>query len=193
MLGATGYTGGILLRLLSTHPEVREIIAVSSSQAGQRVRAVDPGLSPAIEQKMGRRGGTLVSLEEAVKAASAGELDVVFSGLPHLKSAEVCGPLLGKTVVIDLSADFRLKDPAVFAKAYGAAMPGLIFPPKPCTDLRNGARSRFGPRTSLQCQAATLPQLSFPSCRLQKRESWEARVIVNAISGVSSRRREREG
>ena len=80
VLGATGYTGGILLRLLSTHPEVREIIAVSSSQAGQRVRAVDPGLSPAIEQKMGRRGGTLVSLEEAVKAASAGELDVVFSG-----------------------------------------------------------------------------------------------------------------
>ncbi len=55
VLGATGYTGGILLRLLSTHPEVREIIAVSSSQAGQQVRAVDPGLSPAIEQKMGRQ------------------------------------------------------------------------------------------------------------------------------------------
>ncbi|MGO9411122.1 MAG: N-acetyl-gamma-glutamyl-phosphate reductase [Spirochaetia bacterium] len=185
VLGATGYTGGILLRLLSTHPEVREIIAVSSSQAGQRVRAVDPGLSPAIEQKMGRRGGTLVSLEEAVKAASAGELDVVFSGLPHLKSAEVCGPLLGKTVVIDLSADFRLKDPAVFAKAYGAAMP------RP--DLSSQAVYGLAEWRTEQIRAADI--IAVPGCYptatllpilpLAKAGILGGTVIVNAISGIS--------
>ena len=123
VLGATGYTGGVLLRLLGEHPEVKEIIAVSSSQAGQAARDVDPGLSSTMEKKMSRHGGRLVAVDEAVKAASARELDVVFSALPHLKSAEICAPFLGRTVVIDLSADFRLKDPATFARAYGSAMP----------------------------------------------------------------------
>ena len=186
VLGATGYTGGILLRLLSTHPEITEIIAVSSSQAGQQVRTVDPGLSPAIEQKMAHHGGKLASLEEAVKAASTGGgLDVVFSALPHLKSAEVCAPLLGKTGVIDLSADFRLKDPAVFAKAYGAAMP------RP--DL--SARAVYGLAEWRKEQIRTADIIAVPGCYptatllpvlpLAKAGVLRGTVIVNAVSGIS--------
>ena len=50
VLGATGYTGLILLRLLGDHPDVREILAVSSSPAGARVRAADPGLTSPSER-----------------------------------------------------------------------------------------------------------------------------------------------
>jgi len=185
VLGATGYTGGILLRLLSAHPDVTDIMAVSSSQAGERVRTVDPGLSPAIEEKMSQHGGKLATVDEAVKAASAGKLDVVFSGLPHLKSAEVCAPLLGKTVVIDLSADFRLKDPAVFAKAYGTAMP------RP--DLRDRAVYGLAEWHAEQIRSADI--IAVPGCYptatllpvlpLAKAGIVRGTVIVNAISGIS--------
>ena len=117
VLGATGYTGQVLLRILAEHPEVTCILAASSSQAGSKVRSVDPGLPASIEEKI--PGGVLVSPQDVLKA----DVDVVFSALPHLKSAEICAPLFGRTVVIDLSADFRLRDPAVFQKAYGVPVP----------------------------------------------------------------------
>ncbi len=185
VLGATGYTGGILLRLLAAHPDIREIIAVSSSQAGQPVRAMDPGLSPAIEEKMARQAGKLVGIDEALKAAAARELDVVFSALPHLKSAEVCSPFLGKTVLIDLSADFRLKDPATFLKAYGTAMP------RP--DL--SSRSVYGLAEWHAEQIRVADIIAVPGCYptatllpvlpLAKAGVVRGTVIVNAISGIS--------
>ena len=95
VLGATGYTGQVLLRILAEHPEVKEIIAVSSSQAGRGSRAtMDPGLPAAIEEKIARTGGSLVQIQDAVNAAGSSEIDVVFSALPHLKSAEICAPLV---------------------------------------------------------------------------------------------------
>ena len=57
---------------------------------------MDPGLLPAVAAKMGRSGGRLVTIEEAMKAAGESQLDVVFSALPHLKSAEICAPFFGK-------------------------------------------------------------------------------------------------
>ena len=185
VLGATGYTGAVLLRLLGSHPEVRDIVAVSSSQGGQRAREVDPGLSPAVEEKMSRRAGKLVSIDDAARAASAGELDVVFSALPHLKSAEVCAPLLGKAVVIDLSADFRLKDPAVFKRAYGEAMP------RP--DL--SSRSVYGLAEWHTEQIKSADIVAVPGCYptatllpllpLARAGMVQGTVIVNAISGIS--------
>lgn len=185
VLGATGYTGGILLRLLAAHPEVHEIIPVSSSQAGQLVRGVDPGLSPVIEGKITRSSGKLAAIDDAVKAAAAGELDAVFSALPHLKSAEVCAPFLGKAVLIDLSADFRLKDPATFAKAYGAAMP------RP--DL--SARSVYGLAEWHTEQIRSADIIAVPGCYptatllpilpLAKARIVRGTVIVNAISAIS--------
>ena len=86
VLGATGYTGQILLRILAEHPDVEQIVAASSSRAGAYVRTADPGLPPGIEAKI--PGGKLVTPEEVLK----GKFDVVFSALPHLKSAEIYDP-----------------------------------------------------------------------------------------------------
>ena len=111
ILGTTGYTGQLLARLLAAHPEVHRLLACSSSRAGEGLRAVDPGLA-GLEAKAGDK---LLSLEQTL----AGTPDVVFSALPHLESAKLCAPFFGRSVVIDLSADFRLQDPAAFARAYG--------------------------------------------------------------------------
>ena len=98
VLGATGYTGQVLIRILAEHPEVSEIVAVSSSQAGTPVRTADPGLPPAIDAKI--PGGLLVDAAVAAKAAASRSLDVVFSALPHLASAKACEPFFGAAVEI---------------------------------------------------------------------------------------------
>jgi len=125
VLGATGYTGQLLLRLLAAHPEVTRILACSSSRAGAALAEVDPGLA-GVAAKAGER---LLSLEQAVTGAP----EVVFSALPHLESARLCAPFFGRAVVIDLSADFRLRDPEVFRRAYGEPpgrpdlLPGAVY------------------------------------------------------------------
>ncbi|MGD0726595.1 MAG: N-acetyl-gamma-glutamyl-phosphate reductase [Spirochaetia bacterium] len=185
VLGATGYTGMVLLRLLGQHPQVQDIMAVSSSQPGMKVRDFDPGLPPGIEDKMSSSGGKLASMAEAVRAAESDTLDVVFSALPHLKSAEVCAPLFGKTVVIDLSADFRLHDPAAFQSAYGAPMP------KP--DLRDKAVYGLAEWHTEPIRMAGI--IAVPGCYptatllpllpLARDKLLQGTVIVNAISGIS--------
>jgi N-acetyl-gamma-glutamyl-phosphate reductase len=120
VLGVTGYTGQLLARLLIAHPEVSRLLPCSSSRAGDSLATVDAGLGGAAA----KAGDRLLSLEQAV----AGKPDVVFSALPHLESARLCAPFFGRAVVIDLSADFRLRDAESFRRAYGEppARPDLL-------------------------------------------------------------------
>jgi len=113
VLGTTGYTGMLLARLLVDHPEVDQILPVSSSKAGRRLAEVDPGFQDP-DQKIAE-AGTLLDLETVQEQ----DPEVVFSALPHLKSARLCAPFLGKSLVIDLSADFRMKDTQAFQGSYG--------------------------------------------------------------------------
>ena len=118
VLGASGYGGQAAMRLLLGHPEVSRVLPVSSSAAGKGIRERDAGLGPDTEGKLAD-GGRLLSREEVLAEAP----DAVFAALPHGASAEFCEPFFGKAVVFDLSADFRLSDPGVHEKAYGAAAP----------------------------------------------------------------------
>ena len=122
VLGATGYAGATLARLLAEHPDVQALILSSGSRAGAPVAEAVPELSPRGLSAV--VGGVLASVDEA---AAAG-VDVVFAALPHLSSAQTLEPFLGRAVVVDLSADFRIADPARFAAAYGQppARPDLL-------------------------------------------------------------------
>ncbi len=183
VLGATGYTGLILLRILADHPEVREVLAVSSSQPGAKVRAADPGLSPAIEEKI--RGRTFVSVPDALCAAEKGGLDVVFSALPHLKSAEVCAPLFGKTVVIDLSADFRLRDPATFQAAYGVPLPKPDLLPRAVYGLAEWHTEAIR-KADIVANPGCYPTATLlPLLPLARAGLLRGTVVANAISGIS--------
>lgn len=110
VLGASGYTGFELLRILSMHPGARVTKATSRQHKGSPIPEVFPALK-------GYYDGLAFSDPAEFSATDA---EVVFSALPHGASQEVVPTLLkaGKRV-IDLSADFRLKDPAVFNTWYG--------------------------------------------------------------------------
>lgn len=107
--GATGYTAYELLRLLVRHPHV-EIVALTSRSDHRNVAEVHPALD-----------GTLdLVLEDLSSDQLAERADVVFCCLPHVASMETVPSLLAAGLkVVDLSADYRLSDPAVYEKWYG--------------------------------------------------------------------------
>jgi N-acetyl-gamma-glutamyl-phosphate reductase len=179
VLGATGYTGQILLRILAEHPDVEQISAASSSQAGTKVRSADPGLPPDIERKI--HGGQLVTPQEVLD----GKFDVVFSALPHLKSAEICAPLFGKTVVVDLSADFRLRDPAVFLKAYGVPVPKPELLARAVYGLSEWHTDALKKADIIANPGCYPTATLLPLLPLAREGLLKGAVIVNAISGIS--------
>ncbi len=185
VLGATGYTGLILLRLLADHPDVTEIIAVSSSQAGQDVLAADNGLPRSLAERLMGSAGKFLSIDQAVSLAEKGGIDAVFAGLPHLKSAEICLRFLGKTVLIDLSADFRFKDPAVFAKTYGAEHPRPELLGRAVYGLAEWNRKELK-KADLIAQPGCYPTATLlPLLPLAREGLIKGTVIANAISGIS--------
>jgi N-acetyl-gamma-glutamyl-phosphate reductase len=110
--GASGYGGGELVRLVDGHPDLEAVVLTAGSQAGKRLGDVHPHL----------RGGDRV-LQQLDPAAMA-DLDVVFLALPHGASAEPAMELVARGVkVVDLGSDYRLRDPARYADAYGGEHP----------------------------------------------------------------------
>ena len=113
VLGASGYTGSELVRLLLRHPRADLVLLTADRRAGQEMRHVFQHFSPFPLPQ-------LVALD-GIDWATAG-LDVVFCALPHATTQKVLKELLAKaqgTKVIDLSADFRLADTGAYAKWYG--------------------------------------------------------------------------
>jgi N-acetyl-gamma-glutamyl-phosphate reductase len=110
VVGASGYTGLELLRILARHPRV-ELAAVTSEQrAGTPVGRAFPSLSGIIDRVF----------EAAAPAALAGRVDLAFTCLPHAASAPAVRALRKAGIaVVDLSADFRLRDPEAYRRAYG--------------------------------------------------------------------------
>jgi N-acetyl-gamma-glutamyl-phosphate reductase len=119
VVGAGGYAGGELLRLLLQHPEVSDILPVSRSRAGERLGAAHPGLETISD---GRFSG-------ATAAEAARGRDVVFLALEHGVSSRIAAEVLAARpgLVVDLAADFRVSDLALYENAYGThASPGLV-------------------------------------------------------------------
>jgi len=111
VLGAGGYVGGELLRLLLGHPEVALVTAQSRSQAGRAVAAVHPTLAPLTDALfVGDEPATLVKSH-----------DVVMLAVEHGESSRLMPALLAADprLVIDLAADFRVADEALYAAHYG--------------------------------------------------------------------------
>jgi N-acetyl-gamma-glutamyl-phosphate reductase len=117
VVGASGYTGAELLRILLGHPHA-ELVAVTSRQyAGQRLGEVFPRFR-------GLPGSALEFVEPTTAALVAAGAEVAFLALPHGVAVDYAPGLLDAGIrVIDLSADFRLRDPALYAEFYGAAHP----------------------------------------------------------------------
>ncbi len=111
--GASGYAGGEVLRLLLGHPEVEIGALTGNSNAGQRLGALQPHLWPLADRV----------LAETTADVLAGH-DVVFLALPHGQSAAVAEQLGPDVLVVDMGADFRLKDAADWERFYDSPHAG---------------------------------------------------------------------
>jgi len=111
VLGAAGYAGGELLRLLLQHPEVTEVVATSRSQAGKSIADVHPSLAMLTDARF--------AAQSPVDVARA--KDVVFLALEHGESARVMGDIFdaGPGLVVDLAADFRIQSGVLHSAYYG--------------------------------------------------------------------------
>lgn len=109
IVGASGYTGLELIRLLHCHPEVAVTCLTSEQSAGKPISEVFPTL----------RGRCDIVLENLEPVRISEKADIIFTALPHKAAMEVVPTFLklGKRV-IDLSADYRLSDPAVYGEWY---------------------------------------------------------------------------
>ena len=108
ILGASGYTGAELVRLIATHPGLEIAALTADRKAGQAMAAVFPHL----------RHLDLPALTR-IEDVDFSRVDMAFCALPHATSQEVIAGLPGDLRVVDLSADFRLRDPAMYAAWYG--------------------------------------------------------------------------
>ncbi|WP_424974498.1 N-acetyl-gamma-glutamyl-phosphate reductase [Dinoroseobacter sp. S124A] len=114
ILGASGYTGAELVRLIATHPQMRITALSADRKAGQAMGTVFPHLRH-------------LDLPDLVKidAIDFAAVDLVFCALPHATSQAVIATLPTTVKIVDLSADFRLRDPEAYAKWYGGAHDAL--------------------------------------------------------------------
>jgi N-acetyl-gamma-glutamyl-phosphate reductase len=115
--GASGYAGGELLRLLLAHPEIEIGALTGNSNAGQKLSALQPHLLPLADR-------VLEPTTADILAGQGRRHDVVFLALPHGQSAAVAEQLGPDVLVVDMGADFRLKDAADWERFYGSAHAG---------------------------------------------------------------------
>jgi len=186
ILGSTGYTGMMLMRILSSHPQIDQIIPTSRSVAGQSVIAEDPGLHASIVEKLAGTDGCYVEFGEV----DLGSVDVVFSALPHKTAASMIGPIVGTVPVIDLSADFRLVDREVYERVYGTTHPHPELLEKSVYGLSEWNRDEIRTASIIACPgcyptATLLPLLPFAHL-------IDYPVIVDALSGISGAGRKEE-
>jgi N-acetyl-gamma-glutamyl-phosphate reductase len=112
ILGASGYVGGELLRLLAAHPQIAPVRLFGESKAGQALGTVHPHIAPVY------RGAVVQRFDEN----SLDGVDLVFAALPHGHSQRLAATILDKGIpFVDLGADFRLDDAATYERWYGHA------------------------------------------------------------------------
>src|SRR3954454_2939983 len=171
--GASGYAGGELLRLLLAHPEIEVGALTGNSNAGQTLGALQPHLLPLAGRV----------LQETTADVLAGH-DVVFLALPHGQSAAVAEQLGPDVLVIDMGADFRLKDAADWERFYGSAHAGTW--PYRLPD-RPGARAALEGSRRIAvpgCYPTAVSLALFPAYAASLAENEAVIVAASGTSGA---------
>lgn len=173
VFGATGYTGYELLRILSRHPGVQISFATSQTYAGQSLRAVFPA-------------GPDLPLSAAQDADLSGT-DLVFLCLPHAAAAETAVQALAAgNCVIDLSADFRFKDLAVYEQWYKVKHPAPELLDEAVYGLTEYARAALRETRLVGNPGCyTTTSLLALAPLLQAQTAVAGPIIIDAKSGVT--------
>jgi len=176
IVGATGYTGAELLRILSGHCGVSVEVITSRAESGRRVSELYPSLR-----------GVADHIFEAPDASKLKSLDVVFFATPHGVAQSMMSEIAGgKAVVIDLSADFRIRDRDTWESWYGQAhgAPELIG--KAVYGLAEVNRSKIASANLIACPGCYPTSIQLALKPLLEAGLIETRgIIANSASGVT--------
>lgn len=182
IVGAAGYTGLELVRLIHQHPRLQLCWVAARDNAGRTLAQV----TPALHGIAGVAELELQSFSPKDATALHGQLDVVFCALPHGASSEAVAALYqAGLIVVDLSADFRLHDQATYEKWYGAHRAPELLPeavygqPELHREELQGARLIAAP--GCYPTSAMLPLVPLLKAGLIESTG----IIVDAKSGVS--------
>ncbi|MDR0540565.1 MAG: N-acetyl-gamma-glutamyl-phosphate reductase [Spirochaetaceae bacterium] len=189
VIGATGYAGSELIRLLSGHPEITRLLASSSSAEGEQLERVYPHFEHTISL-------TLTSAEKLIAQS-----DVVFSALPNGYAGELAQKAAGRcTPFIDLSADFRFDDDEeTYTAWYGMPYKGGELHKKSVYGLPELNRAKITALAEKRkteplvignpgCYPTAISLAAFPA--LKQGIAGSGLIIADAVSGVSGAGRE---
>lgn len=180
VIGASGYGGEELVKLLSRHPNVELAAVTSRSLAGQKVADVMPALRHAV-------GELEFTASDPAELAANDALDIIFLALPHGVASEFADALFkaGKTV-IDLSADFRLSSTRIYEDYYGHAHPAprlLDAAPYVIPELADAA---WKDAALIACPGCYPTSIQIPLIPLLKAGIIDPKgIVINSYSGVS--------
>jgi N-acetyl-gamma-glutamyl-phosphate reductase len=187
IVGASGYSGEELVRRLLNHPHV-ELVAVTSRQnAGQPLTGVFPKF-------VGHPRSKTLRFTEPNAEVLGKHADVVFLALPHGVAAEYARPLLqAGCIVIDLSADFRVKDAAVYKEFYGHDHPAPELLGKSVYGLPEVHRDEIKSATLIASPGCYPTSILLPLVPLLKAKLIRSTgIIADSLSGVSGAGRKAE-
>jgi len=187
IVGASGYSGEELVRLLLSHPDV-ELAAVTSRQyAGQTLAQVFPKFASHPKSKSLR-------FSEPNAEVLAKQADIVFLALPHGVAAEYAAPLLRQgCVIIDLSADFRVKSAAIYKEFYAQDHPAPDLLGKAVYGLPEIYRGQIAKASLIASPGCYPTSILVPTIPLLKAGLIKpAGIIADSLSGVSGAGRKAE-
>lgn len=175
VVGASGYAGAELLRLLAGHPEIEVVHVTGESSAGTRLAELYPGLGPAY-------GETRYA---ALSAADLRGLDLVFCALPHGASQALVPQIVDDVShIVDLGADFRLP-PDVYARWYGEAHAAPEVAGRFAYGLVELYRDDLATHAHVASPGCYPTAVSLACAPLLALHLVEPRIIADASSGVS--------
>lgn len=180
IVGASGYGGEVLVKLLAAHPKVTLKAVTSRSKAGQAVSSVIPAMRGVLDD---------LSFEASDPTALAAreDIDVAFLALPHGAAAEYARVLVdsGKKV-IDLSADFRISDPNVYEEFYGTPHPDVPLLEKSVYVLPEIAGTDWPQKDLFACPGCYPTSIILPLYPLLRDGLIsKEHIVANAFSGTS--------
>jgi N-acetyl-gamma-glutamyl-phosphate reductase len=179
VVGASGYTGAELVRLLVEHPAADIVAMTADRKAGQEFGTVFPHLAGAA------RAHTLPPLQP-VEAVDWQDVDVAFFGLPHGAAQPLAAAMPAHVRMIDLSPDFRFSDPAVYAQWYGQPHAAPEAQKQAVYGLTEWARERIREARLVGCPGCYPTASLLPLLPLAAAGQIDADdIVIDAKSGVS--------
>lgn len=180
IVGASGYSGEELVRLLSRHPEVTLAAVTSRSLGGEPVAGIMPALQHLV-------GDLTFSESDPETLAARDDLDVYFLALPHGVATEYAKPLIqaGKTV-IDLSADFRLNSSTVYKTYYGHSHPAPELLKAAAYVIPELKDKKWVEKSLIACPGCYPTSILLPLVPLLRADIIKTSgIVANSYSGVS--------